>query len=165
MSVDITVEDVKAICNLSDLRKTEVISSQFILVEAQLKEHIEAAAFKKMTCASAKPTSLQTSFKHAFAYIVYANIIDLLNTSTVGTGIIKSTGYSESRTELLGEDAADVKRQKLLLKAYELIKKQLNPEGLAVYEELKLAETLRTADAVVKPSIIAKGKRCRATLI
>jgi len=165
MSFSITVEDVKAICNLSDLRKTEVISSQFILVEAQLKEHIETSIYKKLTCPTAKPTPMHTSFKHAFAYIVYANIIDLLNTSTVGTGIIKSTGYSESRTELLGEDAADVKRQKLLLKAYTLIKKHLNAEGLAVYEDLKLAEDLRTADVAIKPSIIAKGRKCRATLI
>jgi len=167
MSIPITAEEVKVICNLTELRKLDIIEAQFPLVDAVIKELTNKKDYNKACRGgiNAVQIPLTTAFKHAFAYLVYANIIDLLNTSTSGSGIIKTTGYSDSRIELLSEGDALHREQKLQLKAFETIKKYLNPEGIAYYEKLKLADDLKNADESLKPQILAQGKKCRATLI
>jgi len=192
MKLNITVEEVKLICNLTDLKKTDILASKFPLIEALMEEITQPKAFKRASredsegrshsdgnhvaktqterTASTSSTSttsvITSSFKHAFAYFVYAECIDFLNTNTSGSGIIHSTGFGDSRVELLSGYEADKRQRKLELKAYTILLKYLNKKGLKRYNELKLWDDLQRAENdQAKQKILSEGRKCKIAII
>ena len=163
--IKISIEEVKQVCNLTDLKKTELLTSKFELINARLSEITDTQVYELVLNETAEPLVI-TSFKHAFAYFIYAEVIDLLNTNTTGSGIIRSTGFADSRTELLSYYETSMRQQKLELKAYTLLLKYLNERGMKRYNELKLWDDLHRAENdQAKQNIINKGKSCTIAII
>ena len=161
----ITVEEVKQICNLSDLKKTDPLLSVFPLIEARLSEITNKTTFNRVVKETAEPVII-TSFKHAFAYFVYAECLDFLNTNTTGAGIIRSTGFAESRTELISIEETIKRQRNLELKAYTILLNYLNAKGKRRYNELQLWDDLQRAETEqARNEILARGKRCLIALI
>ena len=165
MSFNITIDEVKQICNLTDLKKTDILLSSFPIIEDLLFSITLGPVNKKVKSNTATPLKM-TSFKHAFAFFIYAHNIDFLNTSTNANGILKNTGFAESRIELLGEVETERKQRKLELKAYSLLQKYLNADGIQRYNELKLWDDLQRAEnEQAKQKILTRGKRCKIAII
>jgi len=161
----ITVDEVKQVCNLKNLKDTDTLLSVFPLIEARLSEITNRATFNRWVKETAEPDII-TSFKHAFAYFVYAECLDFLNTNTTGAGIIRSTGFADSRTELISMDETIKRQRNLELKAYTILLKYLNAKGMKRYKELQLWDDLQRAETEqARNEILAKGKRCLIALI
>jgi len=161
----ITVDEVKQVCNLKNLKDTDILLSVFPLIEAKLSEITNRTTYNRWVKETAEPDII-TSFKLAFAYFVYAECLDFLNTTTTGAGIIRSTGFADSRTELIGIDETIKRQRNLELKAYTVLFKYLNAKGLKRYNELQLWDDLQRAETEqARNEILAKGKRCLIALI
>jgi hypothetical protein len=161
----ITIEEIKQVCNLEDLKKTEFLTSKFPIINDLLSDITSNTIYRRVIRENAEQLII-TSFKHAFAYFLYAECIDFLNTSTTGQGIIRSTGYADSRMELLSSDETEKRQRKLELKAYSVILKYLNSTGLKRYNELKLWDDLQRAENEdAKQKILSEGRVCRMALI
>ena len=165
MELKISVDEVKQICNLNDLKKTEILSSKFPIIESRLMDITQPKVYGRVVKETASEV-VMTSFKHAFAYFVYAECLDFLNTNTSGSGIIKSTGFADSRTELISQYETEKRQNKLELKAYILLFPYLNTKGQKRYNELKLWDDLQRAEnEQAKNIILQEGKKCKIALI
>ena len=165
MELKISVDEVKQICNLNDLKKTEILSSKFPIIEARLMDITQPKVYSRVVKETASEV-VMTSFKHAFAYFVYAECLDFLNTNTSGSGIIKSTGFADSRTELISQYETEKRQNKLELKAYILLFPYLNTKGQKRYNDLKLWDDLQRAEnEQAKNIILQEGKKCKIALI
>jgi len=165
MDFKISVDEVKQICNLTDLKKTEILSTKFSIIEARLIDITQPKIYTRVVKETATEV-IMTSFKHAFAYLVYAECLDFLNTNTSGSGIIKSTGFADSRTELISQYETEKRQNKLELKAYILLFPYLNAKGQKRYNELKLWDDLQRAETEqAKQQILQEGKKCKIILI
>jgi hypothetical protein len=163
--INISIEEIKQVCNLEDLKKTEILTSKFPLIDALISDITIFKEYRKVIRGTAEQI-VNTSFRHAFAYFLYAECIDFLNTSTSGTGIIRSTGYADSRMELLSQDETEKKQRRLELKAYTLLLKYLNPKGLKRYNELKLWDDLQRAEnEEAKQRLLSEGRICRMAIV
>ena len=167
--LNITVDEVKQVCNLSDLKKTEILTSKFSLIDALISDITQDKIYRSVVKESAESQQMSTrlvSFKHAFAYFVLAESLEFLNTNTTGSGIIKSTGFSDSRVELLSQYETEKRKQSLELKAYKLLEKYLNSKGKKRYKELKLWDDLARAEGdQAKQQILSRGKKCLISIV
>mgnify|MGYP000895098445 CR=1 FL=1 len=148
MALPITVEEVKSICNLKSLnnvQKDEIISFRMLLIDKRIKENTLAEYYQAVSDNTAEALIISL-FKLAFSYLMYAEILEFLNTNTSGTGIIKSTGFAETRVELLSQEETDKRRNSLELKAYLAIEDYLNQEGKMTLKKLKFYSELERVD-------------------
>jgi hypothetical protein len=165
MGIDLSIEEFKQVCNLPDLHSTDMLASRYPIIDALIQEITIRRVYLSVTRKSASIVIL-TSFRHAFAYFLYADCIDFLNTNTSGSGIIKNTGFADSRMELLSFEETLNRQRKLELKAYELLSHYLNEKGLKRLNELKLWDDLQRAEnESAKQKILSEGKRCKIALI
>ena len=163
--INITLEEIKQVCNLTDLKKTDILTSKFPLINALLSDITLDKEYRRVVRGTAD-TLVLTSYKHAFAYFLYAECLDFLNTNTSGSGIIRSTGFADSRIELISQHETEKRQRRLELKAYWLLEKYLNAKGRKRYMELKLWDDLQRAEnEQAKQQILSKGKTCKVAII
>ena len=167
--INITLDEIKQVCNLTDLKKTDILTSKFPLINALIEDITISTVYRQVVKPSANsklPARLVPSFKHAFAYFLYAECLDFLNTNTSGSGIIRSTGFADSRIELISQHETEKRQRRLELKAYTLLEKYLNAKGKKRYMELKLWDDLQRAEnEQAKQQILSKGKTCKVAII
>lgn len=167
MGLKITVDEIKGICNLTDVKKNDLIASKMLLVDDLVKDISVPIIYADVEDETADQL-VKDAFYNAFAYFVYAEILEFLNTNTAGNGIVKSTGFSDNRIELLSQDETEKRRNKLEFKAYNVIRKYLNTDGLKRYSELKLWDDLQKAgDPDAKSRLLGQSNNriCRMSII
>ena len=165
MRIDLNIEEFKKVCNLPDLRNSDMLQTRYPVIDALIQDITSRNVYLSLNRKSTSEVIL-TSFRHAFAYFLYADCIEFLNTNTSGSGIIKSTGFADSRTELLSFEETEKRQRKLELKAYELLQNYLNEKGLKRFQELKLwADLQRAENENARQKILSEGRRCKIALI
>ena len=134
--INITIDEVKQTCNLMDLKRVDILTSKFAIVDAFVREHTKVRVYNSVVRGTASEL-VSTAFKTGFAYFVYAESIDFLNTNTTGAGIVGSTGFSDSRIDMLSGAETEKRRDTLEFKAFSVLKEYLNDVGFQRYTELK----------------------------
>lgn len=164
--IKITVDEVKRICNLHDIDRVEILESKFVITNALLKGVVRKRYYMQVVKENADEL-VKSAFYTGFSYFLYAECIELLNTNTAGSGIIASTGYADSRIELLSTEESFQKRNNLEYKAYTVLKDYLNEAGLKRYKELKLWDDMRRAgDSEAKQRLLnTSNRRLRGAII
>ena len=164
MELDITIAEIKQICGLKELKSDDLFTSKMIIINQRIKEISQIRFYNQLVNKKAKELVV-SSFKTAFAYLIYAECLDFLNTNTIGNGIIKSTGFADSRTELISSNETEQRRNKLEFMAYHTLKNYLNPAGLKRYRDLKLWDDLQKTDDQNAKRLIIPKARTRMALI
>jgi len=116
-----------------------------LLIDKRIKENTLSEYYQAVTDSTTEELVISL-FKLAFSYLIYAEIMEFLNTNTSGSGIIKSTGFDESRVELLSQQETEKRRYSLELKAFLAIEDYLNPQGKKTLEKLRFYSELERVD-------------------
>lgn len=159
MPIEITADTIKSNCNLTELKKPEVISTKILLIDELVKSITTAESYESVVLKTADSLTMSL-FSIGFSYLMYAEILEFLNTNTSGNGIVKSTGFDNSRIDLLSQSEIDKKRNSLELKAYQTLKKYLNETGKTKLEKLIFWSELERVDVdniEAKASILKKN--------
>ena len=150
--IPITVAEIKQITNLEKLTKDDFITTKLPVINALMKDILLRKYYSRATKISlssgegrGEGVLFKSAIYTAFAYFTYAECLEFLNTNTSGSGIITSTGFADSKQELLPQDDSFKRRNTLEFKAYSVIRGYLNEIGLKRYNDLKLWDDLQRA--------------------
>ncbi len=149
-AIPVSAADVRAIVNLPKEGKIEdVLGQHSPLALSYLARHTEKEYYAEATGTDPGET-LAIAFKYAFAFILLQSSLEFLNLSTLGEGIIKTTGIDAQSTELLTFKEIQAYKQQLELRALNQVVDYLNLAGQNRYRELLTgSQTVRGTRACV----------------
>lgn len=170
MPISITADEIKKIVNLDKVQKNELIDRHISLIDMKIQEYSLESSYNSVVDNSADDITI-TAYKTAFSYLMFAQLMPFLNTNTAGSGIVKSTGFNESKIDLLSQAETEKRQQSAELEALKFIKKHLNTTGLERLDKLIFWDELNRVDVdniEAKASIINQKlspRKCRISLI
>ncbi len=130
MILPILIEDVLKICNLNaNIDANGVFALHAPLILLDLKAWLTEAAYTAVT--SENPGCTEAD-KIAYAYLLYARVLPLLNVVTTGGGLVKAiTNRDNKSNELYSPAEARALANQFKLKALKLLESSLSDAGLA----------------------------------
>lgn len=170
MMLNITVAEIKKIVNLEKVAKDDLISNQLVLIDSKIRSITKAETYESVEAETADDTVI-TSFKTAFSYLLFTEIMPFLNINTAGSGIVKSTGFLESKIDLLSNEETSKRQQNIELNALKIIKPYLNDTGISRLDKLVFWDELSRVDVdniEAKASLIDKKsspRKCKMAII
>lgn len=170
MMLNITVAEIKKIVNIEKVAKDDMISNQLALVDRTIQLYTQADVYAAVEAGTADET-VTTAFKTAFSYFLFIEIMPFLNTNTAGNGIIKSTGFNDSKIDLLSNEETTQRQQNIELSALKVIKPYLSDSGISRLDKLIFWDELKKVDVdnlEAKASLIdkkSKPRKCKMAII
>lgn len=170
MMLNITVAEIKKIVNIEKVAKDDMISNQLALVDRTIQLYTKADIYASVESGTADEMII-ASFKTAFSYLLFIEIMPFLNLNTAGSGIIKSTGFNDSKIDLLSNEETTQRQQSIELNALKAIKPYLSDSGLSRLDKLIFWDELKKVDVdnlEAKANLIdkkSKPRKCKMAII
>lgn len=128
--IPLSASDFLATVNLPADTKTAFFTAHMPRALGWIEGITESDAFEQATDEDGSDDeALTAAFRLGFAFYLLSETVELLNLKTIGAGIVTSTGFDSSRSELLSVDNVAKLRQMLERRALESLQSYLNPQG------------------------------------